>query len=542
MNKLLIALLCLTIFTACEKDEFVAPNDLADVKAIVGSRTQNDLGAYFVEVGDQLAFADISQGAISHEWIITGGNAFIRNEFSPEDTVFTDFIIPGQTTTEDPTAYVLFQTPGLQQVRLRNVFDRQVSFTSTGTAAVQEGANWVIDTAYMVDVFAEIRPAFQVLKDGVEILSVSADETPDMANAASWTSVTLEVGQTLEFVDLTTEGRSTGRRWSLNGGAPATSNDSPATISYPSLGEHVGGTLSVIRNGAGVPSSTVEKLIPIRVTVTPSSEPFVFTGELAEAVDDVLSFQISGEALAFSGEEANFTVQVTNGESNFDQVVAVQEARVNADDATFIDLVLAEPIYTSDTITVSYAGGAINSADGRTLDAFGPESVVFTPEDNVLTDPALGFEAGPESYFFQQPQWSLSPEQAATGAASAKFSIDDPSTGAGNMRIQTLPAEVAMVFPEGNYAVSIKVYIPSGTDIVKMNTNLGEPFQAILWDLTGVTERDQWVTLTQNMALMANDNTAGAKFVIGIRRADISSASATLFLDDISFVPREVRP
>lgn len=544
MNKLFIAVFCLFGFMACEKDEFVAPNDLADVKAIVGSRSLNDDGAYIVELGDQLAFADISQGALSHEWIIESGNAFISNDFSPEDSVFTDFIIPGQAlSSEDPTAYVLFQTPGLQRVRLRNVFDRQVSFTSTGTTAVQEGSNWVIDTAYLVDVFADIRPAFKVYQDGEEVLSVSAEDEPDMANSASWPTVTLEVGQTLDFVDLTTEGRPTARRWTLEGGAPTNSTDSVATITYPGLGEQVGGVFRVSRSGGGVPASTVEKVIPLRVMAVPSSEPFVFTGELGEQEDDVLSFRISGEALAFSGEEANFTVQVTNGEANFDQAIAVQQARVNPNDATFIDLVLAEPIYGTDTVMVMYSGGAINSADGRTLSAFGPEEVAFESEDNVLTDVAYTFEADPSVYFLQQPQWSISNEQAASGSFSAKFAIDDPASGAGNMRIQTTSANVSMIFPAGNYAVSAKFYIPSGTDIVKMNTNLGEPFQAITWDLTGVTERDQWITLTQNMELQANDNTMmNSRFVIGVRRADISSASAVLYLDDLSFVPREVRP
>ncbi|NJB85418.1 hypothetical protein GGR26_001163 [Lewinella marina] len=542
MNKLLLALLSCTLIFACEKEKFVVPNDLTDVKTIVGSRNQNDLGQYIAEVGDHLAFADLSQGAISHEWIIEGGNALLGNDFKAEDTTYSQYILPGQLSTQDPTAYVLFQTAGLQRVRLRNVFDRQVSFTATGTTAVREGNNWVVDTTYLVNVFGDLRPAFKVLKDGEEILSVSEDDEPDQANAANWTAVTLEVGQDLEFVDLTTAGAPTGRQWTLTGGAPATSSDSTATISYPSLGEHVGGTLRVIREGADVPAANAEKWIPIRVTVIPSSQPFVFTGELSERTDDVLSFRVSGEAKTFTGEEANFTVQVKNGEANFNQAIAVQKARVNAQDPTFIELVLAEPIYTSDTIKVSYGGGAIGSVDGRILNAFGPEPVVFAEGANVLTDDALRFEAGPDAYFFQQPQWSISTEQAASGAASAKFFVDDPSSSPGNMRIQTVPDAVPMVFPAGDYALSIKVYIPSGTDIVKMNTNLGKPFQAIVWDLTSVSERDEWVSLTQNMTLEANDNTQGSKFVIGIRRADITSSSATLFLDDISFVQRELRP
>ncbi|TXF86671.1 hypothetical protein FUA23_19400 [Neolewinella aurantiaca] len=539
MKKLLFLGLVLTAFLAgCEK-EFVVPNDLADVQVLLGTRARDANNIPYVAINDYLPFADVSQGVISHSWSIEEGNFLLTDGITTNDSVYTEFIIPNLLETEETTVNVLFARPGLQTVRLRNVFDRQVNFETTGTTAVREGDNWVIDTTYLVDVFDDLKPAFRIMNGDEEVISVSSEDQPDMDDSGSWPEVTLEVGQSLTFVDLSSSGRPTGRRWQLNGGTPAGSTDSVATISYPSLGEHTGGTFRLIRGGDLAPPQTVDKVIPVRVTVIPSSEPFVFTGDLIETEDDVIAFRISGEAASFSGQEEDFTVHVTNGD--FDQDIAVQTARVNTADATMIELVLAEPVYNTDTVTVTYAGGTITSLDNRTLEAFGPERLSFGQAANALISDVWDFETGGTGWFYQHPQFEVTTDMAFSGSGSLRFFTDDAANAPGNMKCQSTVTDAEFNFPAGSYDMSFRIWIAPDTEVSKINTNFSAPFLAVVWDLTGVA-RGEWVEVSQTLDIDAMDSAAGSKIVFGTRKADISSATATYYIDALSISARELRP
>ncbi|WP_159086078.1 hypothetical protein [Flavobacterium faecale] len=81
-----------------------------------------------VAVGTYVAFQDLSKGDLSHEWSITSGNSFLTTTLSELETAnYERFINPklGLVTT-DKLVYVLFQTAGVQQVKIKNTYSRKV--------------------------------------------------------------------------------------------------------------------------------------------------------------------------------------------------------------------------------------------------------------------------------------------------------------------------------------------------------------------------------------------------------------------------------
>ena len=70
-----------------------------------------------------------------------------------------------------------------------------------------------------------------------------------------------------------------------------------------------------------------------------------------------IGFNVSGEVADFFGEEDNFTVHVKNEVAGFEGDIAVSGAKISASDATMIQLTLAEEIYNTDSVWVSYSGG-----------------------------------------------------------------------------------------------------------------------------------------------------------------------------------------
>lgn len=74
-----------------------------------------------------LAFKDLSQGYVSHEWKITEGINFIDTNFSETDTIYSDNIIPNAGLTSDKSLVgVYFPTVGTFEVTLKNVYKDSV--------------------------------------------------------------------------------------------------------------------------------------------------------------------------------------------------------------------------------------------------------------------------------------------------------------------------------------------------------------------------------------------------------------------------------
>ena len=547
MKKIIFSI-CLTtlLIFGCEKEP-ITPLEIADFSVAVAGATSPTAGN--VAIDNYLTFLDISRNVISREWTISDGGSFISADFTGADTDFTPFIIPsaGKTSVEQKIN-VLFTTPGLQSVRIMNTFDKEP--TDGPATAIQQGTSWVIDTTYLVDVFANIQPAFKVFKGEEEVLSIAANDLPDPNNSASWPVVAIEAGETLTYVDLTTVGRSNQRNWSFAGAVPATSRDSVATVSYFALGTYQGGGFTAVR-GSDRPAQEAGKIIPITVQVNPSSEPFLFVGNLAESVDETISFNVGGELAPFSGQEGAFTINVSNEAAGFNADIPVASAKVSDADATKIELTLTAPIYNSDVVTVSYNGSEIKSADARTLSEFGPEVVTMKFADNVLPSDWAGFELPHANWKkgFCDGYWIGNGNGNATktvftrtedffnsGIASMKFSLPDGIT-----EDKTLQGTNFRDFglPAGSYLLSYKLYLDPENTMTTLNTVVNEPQTIISWDITNLA-RGEWVELSQ---IQTFDAAPTKRYDMKVVAAENASATGTqtFYIDDYSFIPLETR-
>lgn len=532
--------------------------------------------------GDFMAFRDLSQGALSHKWIIEEGDHFLKNGFAKGDSLdlFIDETKGYETT--DATISVLFNKAGLRKVRLLNTFKDSVSFNgTTPIPSVKVGDVWVMDYTFLVDVYAPNEPAFKVFQlveddngnviEEREILNITEADMPSEEESDTWDEVEVEVGGRLKFVDMTTIDRPSGRTWTIMNNTNATkSADSAAVIYFNKLGFETDalGTFTSIRSTAEgkIPGSTVSKLIPLKVKVIPSTKPFYFAGNLKESADEVISFNVSGEAAAFTGQEGAFTVHVTN-ENGFNQNISVASVSTKTGDATTIQLVLSAPIYGSDEVTVSYNAtvGTITSKDSRVLRSFGPEKVAMhSAGTNILVGSAIhGFEQADPAinnaysyrYFIgaanADGRWQRTEELAASGIASMRYSGIIENRLLYNMGI----ADDATI-PAGTYIISHKIFIAEGSDLKAIYTDVSNKvdnwaaFWNNVWDVSDLP-RGEWVTistkatLTKDIISRAPATTGStSRYTFYVRTADNPGVTGaqTFYLDDMSMVPLEVRP
>ena len=170
-NYIVILFLLGTLFSSCEKDEtYDEPNSFSDV----GWYFSDTEGKLAISIDDYITFSDLSQGVLSHEWTIEEGNYYLKHPIQRTDSVFDDKII-GSGTTTDKTVSVLFKKSGLQNVRLNNSFKDSVTFRGVindGKDKVfipskKVDGNWVIDTTFVIDVYAKIVSKVRVEQNGV---------------------------------------------------------------------------------------------------------------------------------------------------------------------------------------------------------------------------------------------------------------------------------------------------------------------------------------------------------------------------------------
>ncbi len=532
---------------ACQDDDYVAPDKLSDVTWYT---SVNPGDSFLRAIEDHISFLDASQGVISHEWTIEEGNYFLKTGFNDRDSL-PNFIDSSKgLVTDDETVHVLFMKEGINTVCLKNTFEEQVTFQGEDgpIESTQVGDKWVFEKCFEVDVLAkEIKPAFRVLQDGIEVLSVSADDEIDIADSGTWPVIDVEVNKTLTFIDESTVGRPNDRLWRINGGTPETSNEVTAEIAFLNFGTTT--TLGRIESNRidPLPNKTNWKQIPLKVRVISSSEPFEILGGITENESEVLSFQVAGivDTASIIGKGANFTVNVVNS-SGFNQDIAVQSISLNSNNESIIELTLAEPIYNSDVITVSYSGGSIQSTDERQLDDFSNIEVDMFFEDNAVADSfeRFSFETYNDEgvgrgdalgWWAQHMFYQRTDEQAASGLYSYKFSHPDFATAGGGM---TSHGASDLAIPAGNYKMIIKIFMESGSSIGGVRTNL-TPWKLLVWDLNGIA-KGEWVTLDR----VVTTDAITTKVLIQVHTGESPGLTGpqTMYIDDIQFVPLELRP
>ncbi|WP_405293584.1 hypothetical protein [Algibacter sp. Ld11] len=575
MKKIgIIMLLFSSLFIAsCEENEFApfTPQDeLSDASWIL-SLSKNADDPYNVNIDTFMSFFDLSIGEVSHEWIIEDGNNYLKEGYKSTDSLplFINTNV-GASITEKK-AHVFFRNKGLNTVTLLNKFENPVKLNfsedylnsdNIEANLYEENGLYVVDTKFIFDVYGKLKPAFKVLQDGVEILSITEEDMPSIDDMSTWPEIEVEAAAGLTFVDLTTDDRPNSRQWLFADGVPSQTNQEEAFIKFFRLGTYTGSFRSM--RVAPLPTDSETKLVPLKIKVIQSSLPFVFDGLLTEDESEKISFRVTGEVDPFSGEEDKFTVHVTNAATGFDQVIPVQNAHVKSDNGTFIELNLSQPIYNSDVITVSYSGGGgIMSTDERALAAFDAKPVVMHIGNNILKSGGWATYAQgggslnrafltPNGLYWvgangtvDDPNWSWSNERAFDGDSSLKFSVDGLSKpfqifsyGLGN--IDNIPA--------GTYAVSYMVYLEPDNNLDMFRT-FGDivPEFAQVWnfpvDSGGDTIKGEWVKVQNIITVPAI--TTKLKITLNINPADNPNAGSTrqtMFLDDFSLKEVEVRP
>ncbi|BAX81108.1 hypothetical protein ALGA_2796 [Labilibaculum antarcticum] len=538
---------------ACDEDDYTAPDTLSDVSWYTGIHPGE---LYAVNIGEYVSFMDISQGMLSHKWSIDEGNNYLSPEFSVGDDLTNFIIADAPLTTDETTIHVLFNNTGLNKVRLYNTFSDSVTYPGTiPYGSVRKGDVWVIDTSLVVDVYQTINPEVKIFQDEVLVGSVTFDQDPLEEEQATWDTIYVEAGSSLKYIDVSTVGRSTKRTWNLKGAnfLESKNTDSIAVVHYFGMGSYIGSITA--ERSVGFPDGKVVKNLPYIVKVIQSSQPFIVAdGSFTEDVNEVISFNVSGEVKDFSGEEANFTVHVENATSGFSQDIAVTSAKVNEDNRTKIELELAEVIYNTDVVTITYAGGNIKSVDDRKLEAFTtPQKVKMNFPNSQLDPNWAGFEisndnwkkAFCEGYFagnkngtasapiFSRVEGSLSPSEKPCMNYTSAGGVTDLVLMGSNFK--------AMLPDEGSYTyqISFEIYIETGSNLTQLTTIVLDPFTPITWDVTGV-EEGKWVTLNQ---VVSFPSLPTKRYDLKMISADNPGAGdVKLYLDNHSFVLLEERP
>lgn len=560
--KIITYILCTVLLWNCDDDykDYTAPDQLSDAAWLIGTNSNSQL-PYSINANTHISFLDLSQGTVSHEWQIQDGNHYLKEGFGINDSLPLYINNEVGLTIDTPKAHVFFRNSGTNTVRLLNKFSEPVTYNFSGGSmeAVQEGNLWVIDTTFNFDVFATIKPAFKVLQNGTEILNITEDNMPSIGDISTWPTVDVEAATTLTFVDMTTVGRPNARSWRYPDGTPTQTGGETANVKFYRLGTFTGEMRSF--RIAPNPTANVTKLIPIKVNVIPSSQPFVFSGNLKEDETEKISFQVNGESLSFSGQEANFTVNVMNTASGFNQNIPVQQAQVSSDDATFIDLTLTQPIYNSDQITISYnnASNGIVSADSRVLQSFNNESVGMYFGNNIL--PSNGWASFETSgggvnnafasnqYFIPGGQgngqfgdliWERVTTNSVDGAASMRYKL--PNTGSiPTVNLFGFSFAKPNGIPAGTYKISYKVFKENST-LNAFRMDFGNPVtDTKIFDISSINN-NQWVevskTITFSSPLPTNYRTTLR--ILAVNNPGVSGEQLVYF-DDLSLIELEPR-
>lgn len=559
--KIISLLLSLFLIVSCSEDylDYHAPDSLSDTSWLI-SLDQTSQSPFDLNAGSSISFFDLSQGAISHEWIIEEGNAFLKEGFNSNDSLQLFIDKEQKLSTTKQKAHVLFLNSGENKIRLLDTFNEYVSRkTSLGTfEAVKKGNIWVIDTSFVFNVYDYLKPSFKVSKDGSEIINVSEEDIISQKDSTEWPLVEIEAGAALTFEDLSTIGEPNGRQWSIPNGAPKTANGKVANIKFFKLGTFNAGKFTSSRI-APLPTSSLAKFIPLRVKVIPSTQPLTINGLVKEQSDETLRFQVTGEINEFTGQESFFTVQVTN-ESGFTGNIDVINAKVSETDATYIELKLKDPIYSSDVIKVSYANGNITSTDNRVLDnTTTPIAVTPYYGNNILSSNAdferadgdwkkayiADYWVGNGNDYGTGYYYERVTTKSANGNASLRFKSTDATPFPGiNLSSNKFAAPNGL--SSGRYKVSFKVFKPASTDLTNFITIFTLPtWVQTVWDISSV-ETDKWVEVSQTIEFNNGDIPNNSVFQIRVPSNSFVNSGITggqeIYFDDMSFVKIEERP
>jgi len=523
-HHILIVLLTVGIFASCVRDLDVSEPEYSDVGWVTSEFRS---GQFTAGVNSFITFSNLSVNEVEHKWTITEGNAYLEGPLERNDTILENFIIPNATlVSTDKIVNVLFRESGLQTVNMFNSFRDSVSYrTSQGDIpSIKVGNLYVIDTTFVVDVYDTIVPVIDIRQNGV---SVAFRDTTDV--------ITVEAGDFLEFVDLSTKDRVTSRAWRIEDNGVAT--DSASLFQFKKLGEFKG-VADLTRSGQNIPFDFERYEIPATFRVVPSSKPFVVSGAVVELEDETIRIPFNGEFAPFGSQDDFFTVTLKDPD-NGDRELGISSISINSQDATFLEITLNEPIYRPDVITVSYDGnGTLESTDTRKPVAFSDLPVTMHAV-NIWDDDTFSME-DPNQLAWESTNNATveySTEQASEGSFSIKLTnVED----GGFTRASSEPVDVTLRnIPEGGeYTFTWDVYIPAGNTSshygpwIYWEGGDSQKWQGINQTCCGVKPRDVWFTQSVTQTVTAGPGYVTFRIPSG----------GTIYFDNVNVYRTERRP
>ncbi len=469
----MIALTAVVVIS-CQK-EYVPLDTVDDVSWYTSETIKQADGEYKVNADSLISFMDLSQGVLTHQWIIEEGSNFMIDDFDYYSHPYIDQIDPskGKIST-DAVVNVCFSAIGETKVTLLNTFASCVSSnTETPVVAVQDGDEWLLTKEFIVTVYDVLIPSFEVYHinaDGEEVLIRTFEENYQIdEDKDNWDSVEITSGESIRFVDLLGGDSPDGRVWSVG---ESTYSDEISDVTFSTPGTYSDFSIKSTRS---VPSASVSRIIPLSVVVNQSTEPF-YVNEAKFEVDvnnpnTIFIPAKNGAFLSAAGVVDDFSVSVTTGEGIEVPDISIASVGVSTSDSAILEVVLSSPIYPLEVITLSYAAGenTILASDGiRDLQDFSDVTVTNAYAGvSVMSDSArslYGFEEADGAYWTADSMTqylSLDTETYYSGAQSLKV---DATNGLSS-NIYYMPNEsYNFEVSKGTYLLKLRIYVESAGD------------------------------------------------------------------------------
>lgn len=578
-----------------------------------------------------IPLADVSQNSLGREWTLSEGGNFLNNEFSilNDGEDFTQFIDSTKgLTSSDQIIHVLFTETGFHTIEYEGRFADSTGFAlferNFGPMMFEEEQQlWIArDTLNYVVVPDFLSPTIRVDDEssGDIILNDSIFVDPvlefdiDQINMIN----DVESGEELTFSDVTTGILNIGvdrrvyvsfdpDKASANPGVlqrimdalcepqvtqddverevvedlmivngelffTNSNNDQSGIVNIAFRDVNTDRMVAFVQrrqagNNAPDISACFATIIPRRINVIPSSQPFIINSTGAAVVSPTsLALSVSGSLANIPADQAgNFTVSVTNP-NGFSGNIAVTSATFDPLATSSIILELSEPVFDLDEITIQYANSGpseITSIDIRVLmDTTGVIPVsnplnFGTPLVNLLNEMRSGVEEfqgaanvnqvmaqgffSPGNNSRTPTTWLRDDSFANNGSASLRFETAGGIPG--RFPIQTRIA--ASEIPPGGYRINFSIFIESGTGLAEISTVFNSSGITINYDLSTIP-RNEWVELegfvTTTAPITTGGNTGRIDFVLEPATNSSATGPVRFFIDDIQLSSVNLRP
>ncbi|MGA9639653.1 carbohydrate binding domain-containing protein [Flavobacterium sp.] len=548
--KIIVPALLVFFAIGCNNQDYITPSTYADA----GFYSTYGKGTYKSSAVDNyITFQDISQGAIYHTWEIEEGNELLKGPISQQAKTYEQYIAnPGQTKTDEKTINVLFKVGNTtSKIRMFDVFNEPVTFRrgpadiyannpgGNVDAVLHTEGEWagkyVLDLTIIVDVFDNVVPDLSLTQNGTII-----------DHKQEGVFIDIKVGESITLKDLSAlvpnTSRPDNRTWkfiNVEDNTIITSSQlEVVNVSFKKLGTYKA-TLTASRTATPntLGSSTTYE-IPIQFRVIKSDQPYVQTGAIKTLIDGTIQVPFSSFIEpGFPDQNSFFTVKV-NGSP-----VIINSVTLNATNQSILDVKINGQLFPADVVTISYAGGNIQSTDARDLVAF-TDKAVANYDTNFLGTEAGGFEdtfgntwkattntsvtapPGPITYSTEQKRSGLySLKAVTTGAQRARFE----SSGTSPSKLFNLIKGITYTIKYSRYvtaattATGEKAYLSPGTGTPINTTN------------QNFTLKDQWQDFEFDFVPTADIN--GGYFYF-----QLNPGEATVYYDNFYIAAKSVRP